>query len=1290
MKKQFLFLTLIMFTITLSAQNSRLIRRADAWFAKNEFRQAALDYEAAIRSAERSRRTPLETKSYLYTRLGETYFFLREYVKAEASFVRARAHGADDLNFLLHYGRALQASDKASEALEVFREALAGNPDNLEVQNAIRSAEFNLASWGDSRVEQHPVSLESALNVSNQQYALAWYEGSLLFSSDRVDTRGRNKNLAMAPTTFFLSRPVYDFNTNRVVWSVPEPIERIESHLEYYVHSFAYDPNTSTYYVQRCLVKSDALDHRCNIYAYRQEANGRMSSPARQSFHHTGANIGHPTLSSDGNVMIFTSTQGGSSSLYIAQKTGRNTWTEPLLLGSGIHTNGEETYPQLFRDSLLFFSSNGHLGMGGLDIFYTEIKVNGVSHSLSAQSDLERLEFTKPVNLGAPINSGADDVSFLLQGDANGGFFISNRTLGGQNRNQIFSFDREPFIFDAPGKHLASRQATHLDPLAGRSVQFVMPDRLDTEKSKINREVAQFNEEVFDLNSEVSKTNAAILALENKKLEKGSDPAKLKAQQDVLFAQNAKHTADIARLNDEIAKRSRDLARLSDRQTPNDRSRLDDAITRQNADITKQNAAVTRQNADFALLNRDMAGVVAPLSAVNKNLEVQQSELSKLHAQTPTTPAEKEKLDSEKARVSGEISKLQAERSRLEGEQSKLVARSNQLNDEGRTANRNLIILNDGMTRLNNDVARLHGEHMQPSLVRFVMPERLDTEKARINREIAHLNEEVFDLNSEVSKNNSEILALENKKLEVGADPAKLKAQQDALFAQNAKHTADIAKLNAEIAQRNRTLSRISEQQTPDDRSRLDDAITRLNADITKQNAAVTKQNSDFALLNRNLAGVIAPLSAINNDLSAQQSELSRLNAQHPTTDADRAKLDADKARVSSEISRLEGEQAKLQGEQSKLMAQGDQLQAQGRNADRNLIALNDDMVRLNHDISRLHGDRMWPLVRFEMPDRTDTEQSRLNLQVARLNKNVFDLNSEVSKNNAEILALQDKKSKRGANVAKLNAQQDALLAQNAKLNADIASLNDEIVKRNADLARVNAGQSPEERSSERSRLDDAITKENAEITNRNAAITKQNSDLALLNRAPNQAQVAGQRQQLQAQDAEANRGLVAANTEIMRLNDEIARLHGERIVRRTDTIFIERIVEVRVEVPVEVFVERNVPGEILVLRRVFFSNNSAVLRPASIKELNEIVEAMHKNPNARLEISGHTDVVGTLSHNQQLSEGRAKAVRDYLIEKGISADRLRYAGYNYSKPIATNATPEGRARNRRVEIKIF
>lgn len=122
---------------------------------------------------------------------------------------------------------------------------------------------------------------------------------------------------------------------------------------------------------------------------------------------------------------------------------------------------------------------------------------------------------------------------------------------------------------------------------------------------------------------------------------------------------------------------------------------------------------------------------------------------------------------------------------------------------------------------------------------------------------------------------------------------------------------------------------------------------------------------------------------------------------------------------------------------------------------------------------------------------------------------------------------------------------------------------------------------------------------------------------------------------------------------------------------------------------------EKNIPlqeiriGETVVLKNIFFDTDQFILKDESKAELQRLIELLRKNPGMMIEISGHTDNVGTPQHNLELSLNRAKSVFDYLVNNGIGKTRLTYIGYGLSKPVDNNETEQGRANNRRTEFKI-
>ena len=125
-------------------------------------------------------------------------------------------------------------------------------------------------------------------------------------------------------------------------------------------------------------------------------------------------------------------------------------------------------------------------------------------------------------------------------------------------------------------------------------------------------------------------------------------------------------------------------------------------------------------------------------------------------------------------------------------------------------------------------------------------------------------------------------------------------------------------------------------------------------------------------------------------------------------------------------------------------------------------------------------------------------------------------------------------------------------------------------------------------------------------------------------------------------------------------------------------------------EVRKDIGLNRYKAGTTIILRNIFFDFNKATLRPESKVELERVYTILTENPRMKVRIAGHTDSIGSEEYNQRLSEARAKAVYDYLISRGISADRLSYIGYGESRPIDTNETSEGRQNNRRVELEII
>jgi outer membrane protein OmpA-like peptidoglycan-associated protein len=169
-------------------------------------------------------------------------------------------------------------------------------------------------------------------------------------------------------------------------------------------------------------------DKKVNIQLFYAEKDleGKWSEPVPFKFNNADFSIGHPSLTADGKTLFFASNMPGGfggSDIYksILSDTG---WSVPVNLGSDINTEGDELFPNYIeKNQLLLFSSDGHYGQGGLDIYLASLKVE---------------KYIRPLNLGAPLNSSADDFGLYLNSTLKNGYASSNRKTDGKGSDDIY------------------------------------------------------------------------------------------------------------------------------------------------------------------------------------------------------------------------------------------------------------------------------------------------------------------------------------------------------------------------------------------------------------------------------------------------------------------------------------------------------------------------------------------------------------------------------------------------------------------------------------------------------------------------------------------------------------------------------------------------------------------------------------------------------------------------------------------------------------------------------------
>lgn len=192
----------------------------------------------------------------------------------------------------------------------------------------------------------------------------------------------------------------------------------------------AFDATNGKLYFTRSYYDRDRKNNKDSIVLkiYETSDKNKFSKVEALSFCNDKYSVCHPTISRNGERMIFSSNMSGSDQMDLYETYRiNNSWSTPLKLNKTINSSHVEIFPYLYKDSLLFFSSNRATGMGGLDIFYSSLSDTG---------------WVKPMALPYPINSSFDDLGIMINEKNNGGYISSNRP-GGKGKDDIYKFETE-------------------------------------------------------------------------------------------------------------------------------------------------------------------------------------------------------------------------------------------------------------------------------------------------------------------------------------------------------------------------------------------------------------------------------------------------------------------------------------------------------------------------------------------------------------------------------------------------------------------------------------------------------------------------------------------------------------------------------------------------------------------------------------------------------------------------------------------------------------------------------
>lgn len=421
-------LTCLALPLLISAQTESLIQRfgnqektGDKLFEKMAYQLAAETYEKAWESDPQNR---------ISLKIADSYRMLNKPAEAalwyEIGMENAEDYEAED-NF--YYAEALAQNGDYAEAKSAYQTygKVATNDSRAPVKiKTIENQDKLYQSQGFVTVE------EASFNSPESDFSPTFFEDGLVFASARPKAQLIKRKFAWDNSSF-LDLYVYINNT------VLEVEDNINSKLHEGPAVFFSDysqmiftrnsPNKGLKGTKDGVVK-------LKLYSTRKmDASGFWTTPEILSFNSDSFSCGHPTISKDGLTLYFAGDMPGGfggTDLYKSEFVD-GTWQKPTNLGKEINTEGDEQFPHLFDDTELFFASNGHGGLGGLDLFAAKLNKTG---------------FDRVQNLGAGINSKRDDFGILLNDDGRSGYFSSNRE-GGTGLDDIYTFSSEKALTES-------------------------------------------------------------------------------------------------------------------------------------------------------------------------------------------------------------------------------------------------------------------------------------------------------------------------------------------------------------------------------------------------------------------------------------------------------------------------------------------------------------------------------------------------------------------------------------------------------------------------------------------------------------------------------------------------------------------------------------------------------------------------------------------------------------------------------------------------------------------------
>ncbi|MDP5200097.1 OmpA family protein [Flavobacterium sp. DG2-3] len=417
MKK--LLVIIFVFSIQFISAQDQELARAKRFFDKTYYSEAIILYQKL--ADERPSQEVIKN-------LADSYFYTNDLVKAQRYYRLLVNNYSNNLDreYYFRYAQTLKATNAVDDANANLKEYYAKSDNSEDILNFERELKTleNVTAIG-KRFDIKNL----AINTPNSEFGAVTYKQDLVFAGVKLKPGLFDKK--------------YKWDNETYLNLVTIPLKNINS-ADSIVHYFAKELKTGmhesnavftkdgkTMYFTRNNSKGSRKkkdDKKIsNLQIFKAElVEGKWTNVTSLPFNSANYSVEHPALSADEKVLYFASDMPGTLGSFdiYSVNINKGAFDTPKNLGPEINTNKREQFPFASADNKLYFSSDGHLGYGSLDVFVSEINGN---------------EYSKPVNVGLPLNSNLDDFAFNIDSNTKEGFFASNRE-GGKGSDDIYQF----------------------------------------------------------------------------------------------------------------------------------------------------------------------------------------------------------------------------------------------------------------------------------------------------------------------------------------------------------------------------------------------------------------------------------------------------------------------------------------------------------------------------------------------------------------------------------------------------------------------------------------------------------------------------------------------------------------------------------------------------------------------------------------------------------------------------------------------------------------------------------